>query len=82
MSTPCTFILEVPPEMELQDKALRKLTIKTFKDEIKAEIKEIRKEVEELKLSVKFVSASHDDFKTRLGKIDDEISLSAGRRTE
>ena len=59
---PCTFILEVPPGMELQDKALKALTIRTFKDEIKAEIKEIRKEVEELKLSVKFVSASHDGF--------------------
>ena len=58
--------------MELQDKAY-KFTVKTFTDEIKAEIKEIRKEVEELKLFVKFVSASHDDFKTQLGKIDDEI---------
>ena len=58
--------------MELQDKAY-KFTVKTFTDEIKAEIKEIRKEVEDLKLSVKFVSASHDDFKTQLGKIDDEI---------
>ena len=58
--------------MELQDKAY-KFTVKTFTDEIKAEIKEIRKEVEDLKLSVKFVSANHDDFKTQLGKIDDEI---------
>ena len=58
--------------MELQDKAY-KFTVKTFTDEIKAEIKEIRKELEDLKLSVKFVSTSHDDFKTQLGKIDDEI---------
>ena len=60
--------------MELQDKAY-KFTVKTFTDEIKAKIKEIRKEVEDLKLSVKFVSASHDDFKTQLGKIDDEMDL-------
>ena len=58
--------------MELQDKGY-KFTVKTFTDQIKAEIKEIRKEVEDLKLSVNFVSANHDDFKTQLGKIDDEI---------
>ena len=43
-------------------------------DGLKSEIKEIRKEQEELKLSVKFCSGKYEDSKKSLEKVDTEIT--------
>ena len=46
--------------LDIQDKAY-KFAIKMFVDDTEPEVKDIKNEVEELKQSVNFVSANHDD---------------------
>ena len=58
--------------LELQQKSF-KATIEVLVDGLKSEIKEIRKEQEELKLSVKFCSGKYEDSKKFLEKVDTEI---------
>ena len=59
--------------LDLQQKSF-KATIEVLVDGLKSEIKEIRKEQEELKLSVKFCSGKYEDLKKSLEKVDAEIT--------
>ena len=59
--------------LDLQQKSF-KATIEVLVDRLKSEIKEIRKEQEELKLSVKFCSGKYEDSKKSLEKVDTEIT--------
>ena len=59
--------------LDLQQKSF-KATIEVLVDGLKSEIKEIRKEQEELKLSVKFSSGKYEDSKKCLEKVDTEIT--------
>ena len=59
--------------LDLQQKSF-KATIEVLVDGLKSEIKEIRKEQEELKLSVKFCSGKYEDSKKSLEKVDTEIT--------
>ena len=59
--------------LDLQQKSL-KATIEVLLDGLRSEIKEIRKEQEELKLSVKFCSEKYEDSKKSLEKVDTEIT--------
>ena len=59
--------------LDLQQKSL-KTTIEVLVDGLESEIKEIRKEQEELKLSVKFCSGKYEDSKRSLEKVDTEIT--------
>ena len=53
--------------LDLQQKSF-KATIEVLVDGLKSEIKEIRQEQEELKLSVKFCSEKYEDSKKSLEK--------------
>ena len=59
--------------LDLQQKSL-KVTIEVLVDGLKSKRKEIRKEQEELKLSVKFCSRKYEDLKKSLEKVDTEIT--------
>ena len=45
-----------------------------FVDELKVEVKEIRKEVDELKLAVNFMNGNYEEMKTKQTKVDTEIT--------
>ena len=60
------------PVMDTQEKALES-AIKILIEDVKSEVKHIRKETEELKLSVKFMSGKYDDVK-EIVKADNEIN--------
>ena len=59
--------------LELQQKSFKE-TIEILADGLKSEIREISKEQEELKLSVKFCSGKYEDSKKSLEKVDTEIT--------
>ena len=60
------------PVMDTQEKAFES-AIKILIEDVKSEVKHIRKETEELKLSVKFMSGKYDDVK-EIVKADNEIN--------
>ena len=59
--------------MDTQEKAF-KSAITILIEDVKSEVKDIRKEIEELKLSVKFMSRKYDDVKKKVVKADNEIN--------
>ena len=59
--------------MDTQEKA-SKSAIKILIEDVKSDVKDIRKEIEELKLSVKFMSGKYDDVKEKIVKADNEIN--------
>ena len=59
--------------MDTQEKAF-KSAIKILIEDVKSEVKDIRKEIEELKLLVKFMSGKYDDVKEKIDKADNEIN--------
>ena len=58
--------------LEIQDKAYR-FAIKTFLEEMRADVKDIRQEVNELKVSVNFANANYDDMKKKHTNMETEI---------
>ena len=71
--------------LELHDKAY-KFTIKMFLEEVRTDVKDIRKEVNELKVSVNFANANYVDIqawsldKDRSGSAEPIRSTSEDRR--
>ena len=59
--------------MDTQEKAFKSAIIILIED-VKSEVKDIRKEIEELKLSVKFMSEKYDDVKEKIVKADNQIN--------
>ena len=59
--------------MDTQEKAF-KSSIKILIEDVKSEVKDIRNETEELKLSVKFMSGKYDYVKEKIVKADNEIN--------
>ena len=60
--------------IDTQEKVFNKSAIKILIEDVKSEVKDIRKEIEKLKLSVKFMSGKHDDVKEKIVKADNEIN--------
>ena len=59
--------------MDTQEEAF-KSAIKILIEDVKSEVKDIRKETEELKLSVKFMSGKYDDAKEKIVKAENKIN--------
>ena len=59
--------------MNTQEKAF-KSAFKILIEDVKSEVKDIRKEIEELKLPVKFMSGKYDDVKEKTVKADNHIN--------
>ena len=58
--------------LEIQDKAYR-FAMKTFLEEMRADVKDIRQEVNELKVSVNFPNAKYDDMKKNHTNMETKI---------
>ena len=59
--------------MDTQETAF-KSAIKILIEDVKSEVNDIRKEIEELELSVKFMGGKYDDVKEKILKADSEIN--------
>ena len=60
--------------MDTREKAF-KSAIKILIEDVKSEVKDIRKEIDEMKLSVKFMSGKYDDVKENIVKADNQINF-------
>ena len=58
--------------LEIQDKAY-KFAIKTFLEEMRVDVKDIRQEVNELKVSVNFANPNYDDMRKKHTNMETEI---------
>ena len=58
--------------LEMQNKAYRAMT-QVFMDDMKSEIREIRKDLEDVKMSVAFISKDNDSLKVEMKSVDLQI---------
>ena len=59
--------------LELQERAF-KSAITMLVDDVRSEVRNLRKDVEEVKYSTRFVSDKYDDIKKNIKNIDNEIT--------